>query len=214
MSSGTKAFAAALAFRLRPGARIATDGVYVRPRSRVARNSSKIRMRVSRSRADVSEFVASSRSSSSSISRASRRRLHLATHRKTTCRPTAELSNRIARTASRAQAISLASRRCPEQNARVVSDRSPPQPASPTARFAPKQAADQTGNRGVNFGRRYPASGGQFSTPDHTSLPDIQAIAFLQVSRPAPLAQVFQHSRSGSRRGIPRTPCSRVTSRS
>jgi len=32
--------------------------------------------------------------------------------------------------------------------------RSSPQSASPTARFAPKQAADQTGNRGVNFGRR------------------------------------------------------------
>jgi len=40
--------------------------------------------------------------------------------------------------------------------------------ASPTARFAPKQAADQTGNRGVNFGRRHPVSGGQFSTPDHS----------------------------------------------
>ena len=35
-----------------------------------------------------------------------------------------------------------------------VSVRSSPQSASPTARFAPKQAADQTGKRGVNFGRR------------------------------------------------------------
>jgi hypothetical protein len=33
-----------------------------------------------------------------------------------------------------------------------------PKPASPTARFAPKRAAEQTDNRGVNFGRRSPAS--------------------------------------------------------
>jgi len=43
----------------------------------------------------------------------------------------------------------------------------PTDPASPTARFAPKRAAKQTASRGVNFGRRSPASGGHFSTPDH-----------------------------------------------
>jgi hypothetical protein len=31
----------------------------------------------------------------------------------------------------------------------------------------PKQAAEQIENLGVNLGRRSPASGGHFSTPDH-----------------------------------------------
>src|SRR5208337_2866019 len=40
----------------------------------------------------------------------------------------------------------------------------------PTARFAPKQAAEQIGIKGVNFGRRSPALGGHFSAPKHTGL--------------------------------------------
>jgi hypothetical protein len=32
----------------------------------------------------------------------------------------------------------------------------------------PKQAAEQIENLGVNLGRPSPASGGRFSTPDHT----------------------------------------------
>jgi ATP-dependent DNA ligase len=35
----------------------------------------------------------------------------------------------------------------------------------------PKQAAEQIENLGVNLGRRSPASGGHFSTPDHKTSP-------------------------------------------
>src|ERR1700727_3764296 len=52
--------------------------------------------------------------------------------------------------------------------AHAVFARSSPQPASPTARFMPKQAVEQIENWGVNFGRRSPNLGGHFSTPDHT----------------------------------------------
>src|SRR6185437_43047 len=51
--------------------------------------------------------------------------------------------------------------------AHAVFDRSSPQPASPTAPFMPKRAAEQIENLGVNLGRRSPASWGHFSTPDH-----------------------------------------------
>ena len=51
-----------------------------------------------------------------------------------------------------ARAISLMTSLCPD--ARAVFDRSSPQQASPTTRFAPKRAADPTENRGVNFARR------------------------------------------------------------
>ena len=57
-----------------------------------------------------------------------------------------------------------------EQNAPGVSSRSSPQPASPTARFTPKRAAEQTDNRGVNFGRRSPASGGHFHAGSHRTI--------------------------------------------
>jgi hypothetical protein len=43
----------------------------------------------------------------------------------------------------------------------------------------PKQAVEQIENWGVNFGRRSPASGGHFSTPDHILAAVAQELANL-----------------------------------
>src|SRR5208282_4393068 len=106
--------------------------------------------------------------------------LNLSPIEKRCLRRSQDLAHRVARQLQVARDLPD---RCPERNARAVSDRSSPQSASPTARFAPKQAAEQIGNQGVNFGRRSPASGGHFSTPKHTRPPPSLRPASYAVSR-------------------------------